>query len=142
MNYSFVEIGGMAGLTLVAYADDSTIGLSIQPSQTRLDELPNKANVVKMTADLNAISLTEIFETHEVEKINMFYVYTENGNDGTIVQQLVPVISSWEPSNRPMVIRFGPTTDLDALHVCILSFEALGYEVDRSSGSVEMFRLN
>jgi hypothetical protein len=142
MNYSFVEIGSPNGLTLISYADDTTVGLSIQASEAKLDELPNKANVVKMATDLGDISLAEIFETHEVEKIHNFYVFTENGHDANIVQQLVPIMSGWDSSNRPMIIRFGPTTDLDALDTCILSFEALGYEVDRSSGSVELFRLD
>lgn len=196
MNYSFVEIGSPNGLNLVAYADNNTVGLSIQPLQVHLDELPSRDSVVKIaavvaeegerrvetlhyippatveennllhsfktivglgemhsqhtahnvqsfveTSQVDVIPLAEIFETHEVEKIGCFYVHTGNGDEAKIITQLIPILNSWETEEWPNIIRFGQTgVDSVSLNTCILSYEALGYNVFKDSADIEMFK--
>ena len=47
MSYDFVEIGTSDFETLIEQADDSIIGLSIEPIKYYLDQLPEKKNVAK-----------------------------------------------------------------------------------------------
>lgn len=53
IDYDFVEIGTSDFDTLIEVADDSTIGLSIEPIQEYLDNLPNKKNVTKVNAAIS-----------------------------------------------------------------------------------------
>jgi hypothetical protein len=63
MIYDFVEIGTSDFDTLIEFAKDDTVGLSIEPIGHYLDALPNKPNVKKIKV---AVSLTNIEETVEV----------------------------------------------------------------------------
>jgi hypothetical protein len=48
MKYDFIEIGTSNFDTLIEAADDTTVGLSIEPISYYLDQLPNRANVKKL----------------------------------------------------------------------------------------------
>jgi hypothetical protein len=48
MKYDFIEIGTSNFDTLIEAADDTTVGLSIEPIGYYLDQLPNRANVKKL----------------------------------------------------------------------------------------------
>jgi hypothetical protein len=50
VNYDFIEIGTSNFDTLIEKASDSTIGLSVEPLNEYLDDLPNKNNVKKINA--------------------------------------------------------------------------------------------
>jgi hypothetical protein len=63
MIYDFIEIGTSNIETLIEHADDSTIGLSIEPIRHYLDSLPDKRNVKKVNV---AVSATNIEEPVEV----------------------------------------------------------------------------
>ena len=53
IDYDFVEIGTSDFDTLIEVADDNTIGLSIEPIQEYLDNLPNRKNVTKVNAAIS-----------------------------------------------------------------------------------------
>ena len=48
MKYNFIEIGTSDFDTMIEQADDSTVGLSIEPIKIYLDRLPDKKNVTKV----------------------------------------------------------------------------------------------
>ena len=48
MKYDFIEIGTSNFDTLIEAADDTTVGLSIEPISYYLDQLPDRANVKKL----------------------------------------------------------------------------------------------
>ena len=48
MKYNFIEIGTSNFDTLIEAADDTTVGLSIEPISYYLDQLPDRANVKKL----------------------------------------------------------------------------------------------
>lgn len=48
MKYDFIEIGTSNFDTLIESADDTTVGLSIEPIGYYLDQLPDRANVKKL----------------------------------------------------------------------------------------------
>ncbi len=48
MKYDFIEIGTSNFDTLIQAADDSTVGISIEPIKHYLDSLPSRANVKKL----------------------------------------------------------------------------------------------
>ena len=50
MKYDFVEIGTSNFDTLIEAADDATVGLSIEPIWYYLDQLPDRASVIKLDA--------------------------------------------------------------------------------------------
>lgn len=54
MIYDFIEIGTSDFDTLIQRADDTTVGISIEPIKYYLDRLPNPANVKKLNC---AVSL-------------------------------------------------------------------------------------
>lgn len=66
MKYDFVEIGTSDFDTLIELANDSTIGLSIEPINEYLKRLPNKPNVTKINAAIS-IDGTD-------SPVNIFYV--------------------------------------------------------------------
>lgn len=53
IDYDFVEIGTSDFDTLIETATDQTIGLSVEPIQQYLDNLPNKQNVTKVCAAIS-----------------------------------------------------------------------------------------
>ena len=68
MEYDFIEIGTSDFSTLIENADDNTKGLSIEPIQAYLDNLPNKKNVKKVCLGIS--------NHNKIDKI--FYVKPEN----------------------------------------------------------------
>jgi hypothetical protein len=59
MKYDFIEIGTSNFDTLIEAADDTTVGLSIEPIGYYLDQLPDRANVKKLEI---AVSHNNIYE--------------------------------------------------------------------------------
>ena len=59
MKYDFIEIGTSNFDTLIEAADDTTVGLSIEPIGYYLDQLPDRANVKKLDI---AVSRNNIYE--------------------------------------------------------------------------------
>jgi len=57
-NLDFIEIGTSDFDTLIQTATNSTIGISIDPIQLYLDNLPNKDNVIKLNCAISDISGT------------------------------------------------------------------------------------
>ncbi len=55
MRYDFIEIGTSDFDTLIQKADDSTIGLSVEPLNHYLERLPTKAGVVKVNVALSNV---------------------------------------------------------------------------------------
>jgi hypothetical protein len=53
IDYDFIEIGTSDFETLIEIATDETVGLSIEPIQEYLDNLPNKKNVTKINAAIS-----------------------------------------------------------------------------------------
>jgi FkbM family methyltransferase len=53
INYDFVEVGTSDFDTLIELADDNVLGISIEPIQEYLDNLPNKQNVIKVNAAIS-----------------------------------------------------------------------------------------
>lgn len=53
IDYDFVEIGTSDFDTLIKNATDETIGLSVEPIQEYLNNLPNKQNVTKVCAAIS-----------------------------------------------------------------------------------------
>ena len=53
MNYNFIEIGTSDFETCIHDADDTVMGLSIDPIQLYLDNLPNRKNVRKINAAIS-----------------------------------------------------------------------------------------
>jgi hypothetical protein len=49
MKYDFIEIGTSNFDTLIESADDTAVGLSIEPIQYYLDQLPNKPGIKKLS---------------------------------------------------------------------------------------------
>lgn len=78
MKYDFVEIGTSDFDTLIEKATDETIGLSIEPLQEYLDNLPDKPKVKKLNF---AISINE-----EDTEVDLYYVPKEE----IINNKLVP----------------------------------------------------
>lgn len=54
MNCDFIEIGTSMYDTLIESATNSTFGISVEPIKHYLDQLPNKANVVKVNAAITS----------------------------------------------------------------------------------------
>lgn len=78
INYDFVEIGTADFDTLIQDADDSTVGLSIEPLKIYLDNLPHKNNVTKVCAAVSP--------TGSSDPIDIYYIppeIIENNNYST-----------------------------------------------------------
>ena len=68
MLYDFIEIGTSDFHALIENADDNTKGLSIEPIQMYLDNLPNRKNVKKLCLGISNCNKNE----------KVFYVKPEN----------------------------------------------------------------
>lgn len=53
MKYDFIEIGTSNFHTLIEKSTDDTVGISIEPMQRYLEELPNPKNVVKLNCAIS-----------------------------------------------------------------------------------------
>lgn len=62
MKYDFVEIGTSNFDTLIEQADDTTVGLSIEPIKKYLDDLPDKPQVKKVHCAVSFNNQTEILQ--------------------------------------------------------------------------------
>jgi len=65
-NYDFIEIGTSNYDTLIELADDNTVGISVEPLDFYLDQLPNKKNVIKICKAITAYPTTN--------KIDIYFV--------------------------------------------------------------------
>ena len=68
MIYDFIEIGTSDFGALIESADDTTVGLSIEPMQMYLDNLPDKKNVRKICIGISDCNRSE----------KLFYITPEN----------------------------------------------------------------
>lgn len=66
MNLDFLEVGTSNFKTLIENADDSVIGMSIEPLSEYLEQLPNPKNVIKVNC---AVSFT-----NEESDIEIYYI--------------------------------------------------------------------
>jgi hypothetical protein len=66
MKYDFIEIGTSNFDTLIQTATDTTVGLSIEPIQYYLDQLPNPAEVKKLNCAVSRTNQNEILEVYHV----------------------------------------------------------------------------
>lgn len=66
VNYDFVEIGTSDFDTLIQEANDTDIGLSIEPIKAYLDRLPNKQNVTKVCAAVSPAGSNENIDIHYI----------------------------------------------------------------------------
>jgi hypothetical protein len=66
MKYDFVEIGTSNFGTLIETATDTTVGLSIEPIQYYLDQLPNPPGVKKLTCAVSRTNQNEMLEVYYV----------------------------------------------------------------------------
>ena len=62
----FLEIGTSDFDTLLQSADDTTVGISVEPIARYLDNLPSRANVVKLNVAVMAASRDEVCEVYFV----------------------------------------------------------------------------
>lgn len=53
MKYDFIEIGTSNFNTLIETADDTTVGISIEPMKKYLDQLPSPKNVIKLNCAIS-----------------------------------------------------------------------------------------
>ncbi len=54
MHYDFIEIGTSDYYTLIEFANDETVGISVEPLKFYLDNLPNPKNVKKINCAISA----------------------------------------------------------------------------------------
>ena len=66
MKYDFIEIGTSNFDTLIQTATDTTVGLSIEPIQYYLDQLPNPTRVKKLNCAVSRTNQNEILEVYYV----------------------------------------------------------------------------
>lgn len=66
MKYDFVEIGTSNFNTLIQTATDTTMGLSIEPIQYYLDQLPSPAGVKKLNCAVSRTNQNEMLEVYYV----------------------------------------------------------------------------
>jgi hypothetical protein len=66
MKYDFVEIGTSNFGTLIETATNTTVGLSIEPIQYYLDQLPNPPDVKKLTCAVSRNNQTEMLQVYYV----------------------------------------------------------------------------
>jgi FkbM family methyltransferase len=74
MHYDFIEIGTSNFDTEIQECDDETAGLSIEPLQHYLDDLPNKPNVRKVCAAMSSHDgYTDIYHVSpdDIKKYNL-----------------------------------------------------------------------
>jgi hypothetical protein len=66
MKYDFVEIGTSNFDTLIETATDTTVGISIEPIQYYLDQLPNPPGVTKLKCAVSRNNRSETLEVYYV----------------------------------------------------------------------------
>jgi len=66
MKYDFMEIGTSNFDTLIQTATDTTVGLSIEPIQYYLDQLPNPTNVKKINCAVSRTNQDEILHVYYI----------------------------------------------------------------------------
>lgn len=66
-HFDFIEVGTSDFHTLIEKASDSTVGLSIEPLDYQLNNLPNKNNVIKLNAALS----------NKIGTVNLYYIDDE-----------------------------------------------------------------
>lgn len=66
MKYDFIEIGTSNFDTLIESADDTTVGLSIEPIKYYLDQLPERANVKKLAVAVSRSNLCGFMQVYYV----------------------------------------------------------------------------
>lgn len=72
MKYDFIEIGTSNFNTLIESATDLTRGLSIEPIQYYLDQLPNPPGVKKLTCAVSRTNQNEMLEVYYVPENIIF----------------------------------------------------------------------
>lgn len=82
MDYDFIEIGTSDFDTLIELANDSTIGLSIEPIVEYLNRLPNKAKVKKINAAISIDGTDSPVDIFYVDPllVDEFYPYIRGCN--------------------------------------------------------------
>ena len=120
MHYDFVEIGTSDFDTLISKADQDTIGLSVEPLQFYLDNLPDKDKVKKVCC---AISNTGI------STIPMYYIPPEVIEANSLPDYLRGCNSIGKMHNKHYPLQdFIKTKQVD-----VLSFRALAEKYSISS---------
>jgi hypothetical protein len=66
MKYNFIEIGTSNFDTLIETATDTTVGISIEPIQYYLDQLPNPPGVTKLKCAVSRNNRSETLEVYYV----------------------------------------------------------------------------
>ena len=66
MNLDFLEIGTSNFRTLIEQADDSTIGISVEPLAYYLNQLPNRENVIKENVAIAFNNIEEYIEIYYI----------------------------------------------------------------------------
>lgn len=110
MKYDFIEIGTSNFDTLIQTADDSKVGLSIEPIQYYLDQLPNRANVQKLNIAVSKTDeggILDVYFVPEQDIINnglpdwlrgcntvgqYHFQHTNLGVTHLVVKQPVPIV--------------------------------------------------
>jgi hypothetical protein len=71
MKYDFVEIGTSNFATLIESATDATVGLSIEPIRSYLDQLPNRPGVKKLNCAVSRTNQNEMLEVYYVTEADI-----------------------------------------------------------------------
>lgn len=71
MKYDFIEIGTSNFNTLIQVANSSTVGISIEPIQYYLDQLPNLPGVKKLNCAVSRTNQNEMLEVYYVTEADV-----------------------------------------------------------------------
>jgi hypothetical protein len=71
MKYDFVEIGTSNFATLIESATDTTVGLSIEPILSYLDQLPDRPGVKKLNCAVSRTNQNEMLEVYYVTEADI-----------------------------------------------------------------------
>lgn len=95
-HYDFVEIGTSDFDTLIQSANDTSIGLSVDPLQIYLDRLPSKKNVTKVCAAITGSLIGKSIDVFYVEPVdiikNNFHDWIRGCNS---IQSKHPTVSKY-----------------------------------------------
>lgn len=69
MKYDFIEIGTSNFDTLIEKANNDTIGISVEPLKSYLDDLPNKQNVIKAPIAISFDGLDGYLDLYYIPKM-------------------------------------------------------------------------